>query len=757
MKIHRWIDKYNLKNNQKIILKYTNGLSSGRNGLFSLHPKFYSKYLLRLLLNLLSILTFHKKAYLIAYQLISTRHSPFYPSIGLNMIKNKFFDIFATAFGYRYFVSETLLPLLPEKEILKRQISFTHVNKPLASIIIPVFNNLPYTYNCLLSLYNNLPTTLSYEIIVVDDCSYDSTEAFFKLNINGIKYIRNQINSGFLFSSNNGARAAQGEYICFLNNDTQIKVNWLENLIHTFKDEQIGLVGSKLIYANGRLQEAGGIVFSNSDAANYGNNQDPDHPLYNFIREVDYCSGASIIIRKDDLKKLNYFDNRYAPAYYEDTDLCLSVKHKLKKKVVYQPLSQIIHFEGISSGTDIKKHPVKKFQALNKKKFAHKWQMELTNYPSFNNINQAIIRYTSEKTVLIIDDSIPEADKDSGSVRLVHIMEILISLNYHIIFVPNDGIKKIGYVEKLIDLGVEVFYRFPNRNAMINMILKKIDHIDFAWICKPQNNKAFSFLLKQNPKINWIYDTIDLHFLREEREADLLNDDGLKQIANKTKEEELTFAKAANITIAITADEKEILESYGIKNVKVVPNIYIGQAHKKSVAFKDRSGLVFIGGYAHKPNIDAVIFLAKEIMPLVWQKNPTIKLTLLGSNPTLEVKKLASDRVEVTGYVEDISEYFYQNRIFVAPLRFGAGMKGKIGQSLSYSLPVITTDIGAEGIGLVAERDYLHANHAIDFAKQILRLYEDEKLWNNISNSSKEIIKNYHPNHIKQIINSFLT
>jgi len=756
MKIHRWIDKYNIKNNKKIILKYSNGISSGRNSLFSLHPKFYTKYLFRLLLILLSVFTFHKKAYLIFYQLISKKYSPFYAVSGLEIIINKFFDIFATIFGYRYFVSETILPLLPEKEILKKQMSFTVGNRPLVSIIIPVFNNLSYTYNCLLSLYNNIPSTLSYEIIVVDDCSSDHTEKFFKTNANGIKYIRNLVNSGFLLSSNNGAMAGQGEYICFLNNDTQIKVNWLESLINTFRDEGVGLVGSKLVYANGLLQEAGGILFSDSNAANYGNNQDPGHPLYNFIREVDYCSGASIMIKNSDLQKINYFDNLYVPAYYEDTDLCLSVKHTLNKKVVYQPLSELIHFEGISSGTDTEKHPVKKFQVINKGKFAQKWQMELLNYPSFNDIDQAIKRYSKDKTVLIIDDSLPEADKDSGSVRLMHIIEILISLSYHIIFAPNDGVKKNGYFEKLTELGVEVLYRFPNRNAMVNMILKKLNHIDFVWICKPQNNKAFSFLVKQNPKIKWIYDTIDLHFLREEREANLLKNEVLRQEANKTREEELAFAKAADITIAITIDEKKILESYGIKNVIVVPNIHIIQENKKPIPFADRSGLVFIGGYAHKPNIDAVNFLVKEIMPLVWHENSTIKLTLLGSNPTKEVQELASNKVEVTGYVEDVSDYFNQNRIFVAPLRFGAGMKGKIGQSLSYNLPIITTDIGAEGIGLIAERDYLHADNATNFAKQILRLYSDAQLWNKISNSSKEVIKNYHPEHIKHIIKSFL-
>lgn len=757
MKIYKWIDKFNQRNNRKIISKYNHGIISGKSEYFYLNPKFYLKYLLRLLLVLASVITFQKEAYQAFYTLVFKRYSPIHPAKGLNFVQNKLADILSTLFGFRYFISEMILPLLPEEKILKKRLIFIENNRPKVSIVIPVFNNLSYSYNCLLSLSNNVPSFLSYEVIVVDDCSSDGTEKFFKSNLSGIKYIRNEANSGFLISSNNGAKQAKGEYVCFLNNDTQVSTNWLENLLVPFNDEQVGLVGSKLIYANGFLQEAGGFVFSDANAANYGNNQDPAHPQYNFIREVDYCSGASILIRNADLQKLNYFDTRYIPAYYEDTDLCLSVKHILHKKVIYQPLSELIHFEGISSGRDIEKHPIKRFQAVNKEKFAQKWDNELINYPQLDDIASSLTKCRKNKTVLIIDDTIPEPDKDSGSVRLVHIIKILISLQHHVIFVPNDGLKKNSYFEQLTNLGAEILYRFPNRNSMIKLLMNKLDNIDIAWICKPQNNKEFEFLFSHNPKTKWIYDTIDLHFLREEREADLLNSAELKQGAHKTREQELAFAKAADITIAITNDEKEILENYGITKTIVIPNIHIGQENNFAIPFEDRSGIIFIGGYAHKPNIDAVKYLSKEIMPIVWAKNPAIKLTLLGSNPSSEVLELASEKIAVTGYVEDVSDYFNNSRVFAAPLRFGAGMKGKIGQSLSYALPVVTSSIGAEGIGLVADRDYFLATTAQEFADQILRLYENKALWEQLSNYSKDLIKSYHPDQIKPVINSILS
>src|SRR5690606_17960721 len=184
----------------------------------------------------------------------------------------------------------------------------------------------------------------------------DHTADFLTKNVSGITYIRNTENKGFLMNCNEASRIAKGKYLYFLNNDTQVTANWLKPMVDLFKDEQVGRVGSKLIYAHGLLQEAGGIIYPDASGANYGRNDLPDRPRYNYIRAVDYCSGASLLVRKSDFEKLNRFDQQFAPAYYEDTDLCFSIRNVLKKKVMYQPLSEVIHFEGITSGKIIKKN-----------------------------------------------------------------------------------------------------------------------------------------------------------------------------------------------------------------------------------------------------------------------------------------------------------------------------------------------------------------------------------------------------------------
>ena len=756
MKIYSWIDKYNQKNSFKIIQKYHFGCSAGKTKFYFLHTSFWLKYILRLFLVFASIVLFRKRAYQTFLKIISSRFSPFI-SPQKSSVHIKLHDIISTLFGYRYFSDIDTLPLLDNRNLLKSKVELPAFTDPLVSIIIPVYNHLDYSYNCLKSIELNVSGKFPYEVIVVDDCSTDLTEKFIRSNAKNVSYLKNESNLGFLLTCNAGAKLAKGRFLCFLNNDVQVKQVWLESLVNTFEDDTVGLVGSKLIYADGMLQEAGGIVFNDANAANYGNYEYKDHPSFNFAREVDYCSGASIILLKEDFEKLGGFDNRYIPAYYEDTDLCLAVKHTLGKKVIYQPFSELVHFEGVSSGTDITKDTTKKYQAINKEKFYKKWKSQLSYYPAIHDFRSALAKFNREKTILIIDDTIPEPDKDSGSLRLIHIIKILKSLGYHLIFFPNDGIKKERYFENLAKLGIEVIYRFPNRNSMFEILSDKISSVDVVWICKPQNNTVYDSITKHGCHIKRIYDTIDLHFLRMQREAELNNDNLLLIAAQNTKKEELQYAAMADITIAITNDEKKILENEGLKNVVVIPNIHvIESAAAGDVPFRERNGILFIGGFVHKPNVDAVKWLINEIMPIVWKTHPEIEVTLLGSNPSDEVLQLKALNVNVPGYIEDVSPYFYTSKIFVAPLRYGAGMKGKIGQSLSYGLPIITSNIGAEGMSLTPDTHFLLADKAEEFAAKILMLYNNEQLWHRLSVESKASISNYHPDNVKKTIQLML-
>ncbi|MEO0013586.1 MAG: hypothetical protein RLZZ535_1975, partial [Cyanobacteriota bacterium] len=328
-------------------------------------------------------------------------------------------------------------------------------------------------------------------------------------------------------------------------------------------------------------------------------------------------------------------------------------------------------------------------------------------------------------------------------------------LNYHVIFAADNGFKSEPYASVLQNLQIEVLYTQSGFGTGIKeQIESRLNLIDLAWICRPELNQKYAALIRQKPEIKLIYDTIDLHYLRLKR-AWAIDSHCAKEQWVEMQAQELKMAHLADLTITVTATEQKILEAQGVEQVAVIPNIHLAY-NGDFVEFEHREGILFIGSYNHLPNIDAVQWLCQEIMPLVWQIQPEIKVTLLGNNPSAEVLALESDRITVTGYIDDVSPYFLSHKLSVSPLRYGAGMKGKIGQSLEYSLPVVSTQIGTEGMNLVPEQDILEATNSLNFAQQILRLYTDKHLWNSISGNSHQAIANYTPKLIKQKLRQVL-
>ena len=621
----------------------------------------------------------------------------------------------------------------------------------MVSIIIPVYNQLNYTLKCLKAIALNLGD-IDVEIIVINDCSTDATQATLE-PVTAITLIENQKNRGFIYNCNYGASIAKGKYLYFLNNDTEIQPNCIESLVTVLQSKRVGAVGSKLIYPQGSLQEAGGIVWQDASGWNYGRQNNAFAPEYNYLRPVDYCSGASLMVKKEVFDRLNGFEGSFAPAYYEDTDLCFAIRHQLGLEVIYQPKSEVIHYEGISSGTSVVAG-VKQYQVVNADKFKRKWQDILSGYPinkGAANVACASRKYLGHKTVLVIDSYMPSYDKESGSRRLFELLKIFKRLGFHVIFAADNGFKAEPYTSVMQNLQIEVLYTQSGYGVSIEQqIQQRLPLIDLAWICRPELNQKYGSLIRQSQQIKIVYDTIDLHYLRLKREWELNSD--RHTAADKwiqMQATELEMARSSDLTVTVTPVEQKILQDRGINNVAVVPNIHVPyRGHIPS--FAERSGILFIGSYNHTPNVDAVLWLCQEIMPLVWQIQPDLKVTLLGSNPTSEVEALAGDRIQVTGYIKDVTPYFLSHKLSVSPLRYGAGMKGKIGQSLEYALPVVSTAIGTEGINLIAERDVLEANTTQEFADGILRIYNSDELWHRLSQNSHEAIAHYSSEQIQQ-------
>lgn len=610
-----------------------------------------------------------------------------------------------------------------------RPIEFPVHNQIEISIIIPVFKQFRFTQACLASIQQNQGTDW-FEVIVVDDCSTDATaEAVPRMP--GVVYLRNEANAGFIASCNHGAEKARGKYLVFLNNDTLVRNGWLKALVDTFVEEpQAGIVGSKLIYPDGRLQEAGGIIWRDASGWNYGKGDDSAKPEYNYLRDVDYCSAAALMISRALFHKVGGFDSRYAPAYYEDTDLAFKVR-KAGYQVLYQPLSEVIHYEGATGGTDLSTG-VKKHQDINRSTFAERWAAELATKPATGDLGFLHQPPVGRKNILVIDHHLPMPDKDAGSVRMFHILNILHQLGHRVTFIPDNLANIPPYGKELQKRGIEIIYHpyFKKVRDYLSLHGPKFDVVilsrcDFA-------RKHIADTRLYAPRSRIIFDTVDLHFVRTHREAQITSDPETREKAREQEALEYDLIDQTDETWVVSSVEQKLLrEARPDKSIEIVSTI--AEVPGSKTPFALRRDWLFIGGFQHRPNIDAVLFFVQQIYPLVSEHLRDAKFYIIGDKAPPEIAALATERIIVAGLQRDVRPFFDSVKLSVAPLRFGAGIKGKINQSMGFGVPVVATSLAVEGMPLTNREDILVADRPEDFAQALVELYESEELWTRLS------------------------
>lgn len=626
---------------------------------------------------------------------------------------------------------------------------------PAVSIIIPVYNEFDYTYSCLKSILKNTGD-MAYEILIADDCSTDVTKDIEKIAKN-VRLITTKENVRFLLNCNHAAKYAKGKYILFLNNDTQVQANWLEPLTSLIeRDEKIGMVGSKLVYPDGYLQEAGGIVWNDASAWNYGNRKSPEDPEYNYVKEADYISGAAVMIKKALWEAIGGFDERFAPAYYEDTDLAFEVRRR-GYKVLYQPLSVVVHFEGVSNGTDVEAG-LKQYQQVNYQKFYDKWKdiLQSGHEPNGVNVFTAKDRSNHKKHMLVVDHYVPHYDQDAGGKCTYMYLKLFVKMGFQVTFIGDNFYKHEPYTTELNQMGIEVLYGNFYYNNWQQWLKENCHYFDYIYLQRPHISVKYIDLVRQYSEAKIFYFAHDLHHIREYREYEMTKNPEKLESSRHWKEIEYDLFSKADVGHVVGSYEQGIMqEAFPDKPIRNIPlYIYDNILENINKDFSERHDLLYVGGFGHPPNADAVLWFAREVYPTVLEKYPNMKWHVVGGKVPKEIKELESENIMIEGFVsDDVLEKLYRTcRLAVVPLRFGAGVKGKVVEAAYFQIPLVTTSIGAEGLN-IEDQSMLIEDDGAKMAEMICGIYEDyDRLKQMSDNGIKFIQKNFMIEEAERVI-----
>ncbi|MBX9721462.1 MAG: glycosyltransferase, partial [Candidatus Obscuribacterales bacterium] len=608
-------------------------------------------------------------------------------------------------------------------------------DEPVVSIIIPVYNNIMYTLTCILSVLES-PTIYKFEIIVADDVSTDRTAEIIDKIGGCVRHLRHDKNLGFLFNCNAAAKVARGQYLVFLNNDTIILPEWLDNLISPLiSDPSIGLTGSKLLNGDGTLQEAGGIFWRDGSAWNFGRGQEPWRPEFNYAKDVDYISGASIALSQLLWHELNGFDQIYAPAYCEDADLAFRVR-AAGYRTRYQPHSMLVHHEGRSHGRDLTSG-IKAYQVKNESKFRERWGATLKREHEDNAQNVFLARDRSSRKphILVIDHYVPQWDRDAGSRTLYLYLRLFIESGFAVTFWADNLFEDREYTPILQRMGIEVIYSSAYIDKFPSWMFENGPHFDYAFLSRPHIAVKYIDKISEHKNIKKIYYGHDLHFRRLRQENQIRPDEMLLKEAEVFEEIEVRICCNSDVVLYPGFEEVNIIGARVPQTVKVLPfpitifsekELSSAKIHIESSEPQDPYKLVFVGGFSHKPNVDGIIWFAREVMPLLWRANERFSLWVAGSNAPDIVSNIAHDKIKILGRISDsaLLELYRTAGIAVVPLRYGAGVKGKVIEAMAHGVPVAMTEVGAQGIPSAEHLSFV-GNTPEELAVEIVKATQD--------------------------------
>ncbi len=626
--------------------------------------------------------------------------------------------------------------------------------EPLVSVVVPIHNKYAVTRRCLAALAY-APTRVPFELIVVDDGSGDGSAEALAREAPGVQVIRHDYARGFNQACHSGVAASSGEFVVLLNNDTEPCCRWLEELLEPFRRwDDTGMTGAQLIYPDGRLQEAGGIVWGNGEPWNYGRGRNPYHPGVAYTRQVDYVSGAALAIRRELWNQLGGFSPEFSPAYYEDTDLAFKVR-QAGLVVRYAPLARVIHHEGLSCGTDTNPETsegLKRFQTLHAPQFQRKWEQAFSGEtnPSFE-----AAEFIKDRGILgralVLDHGTPRPDRDAGSHAALVEMELIQALGYKITFLPANLAWLGSYTEDLQRRGIEAIHA-PFVLSLERFLQERGGEFDLIYLTRYTTVRDSLPLLRQHARqARLIFCNADLHYLRELRQAQAagLTGEAAEQAlaaVRDTRRQELEAIAAADLTLSYSEIEQAVIAAETLGQSATARCPWVVDTHHDPAPLEGRSGITFLGSYQHPPNRDAVESFLSGIWPQLREHVPDLHFHIYGSGldaASLEAWQ-ACDGVRIHGWIPDVAQVYSRHRVFIAPLRSGAGIKGKVIAALAHGIPQVLSPVAAEATGLRHGCEVFIAQDPQAWCDHIAGLIHDDDLWRRTSSAAHEHARSHY-------------
>lgn len=595
------------------------------------------------------------------------------------------------------FRTQRLIPNLPMARLQAETRFAPALERPVVSIIVCAQQGYAPALRCLHRIATLSPAA-SFEVILVDDgCGDPQMQKLADIPGLRIETLTSAI--GYARCCNRAADLARGEYLHFLSDRVLVHAGWLDSLLRVFEQRSdCMLVGPKLLLANGRLDAAGGVVWRDGSAWHFGYGDDPARSEYNYLRETDYCSAIAIVVRTALFKGIGRFSAAGNLANCEDVDLGFKVRGA-GGRVYFQP-SALVSQDWGSNGTAAS---VGRAQLDYAYSIRTAWAnaLECEHRPYDSGVRIARERLKPRRTVVVVDHYVPKPDRDAGSRSVWDIVTTLVADGWSVKLWPHTLWYEPGYTERLQQIGVEVIYGAEHSDRFGTLLEELGSSLAAVLINRPLIAREYLNQVRRLSTAKVLYYGIDIHYLRLREQLRVQRLRPNHELRLMTHLEPRIWKLSDVVLYPSDSEVAEVRALDPAIDARVVPLLAFDHFGTSRVRTCRKSArLLFVAGFGHPPNRDAALWLMRDVLPILRQRGISFELQVVGANAPDELRPLLAPDIRMLGPISDadLEELYRSCDLSLVPLRYGAGVKGKVVEALRWGLPLVTTPAGIQGL-----------------------------------------------------------